>query len=71
VANIVMLGFVTAVTKIVTIESMKKAVLATVPKGTEQLNEKALTTGYEYGLKQVGEEPAAVSASAHHEGETP
>jgi 2-oxoglutarate ferredoxin oxidoreductase subunit gamma len=71
VANIVMLGFVTAVTKVVTFESMKKAVLATVPKGTEQLNEKALTTGYEHGLEQVGDAPAAVSASAHHEGETP
>lgn len=73
VANIVMLGFMTAVTKIVSYESMKKAVLSAVPKGTEELNEQALLKGYDYGMEQVGEsgQPASVTASAHHEGETP
>lgn len=49
VANVVMLGALTAVTKIVTQEAMKKAVLRNVPKGTEQLNTKAFGRGYDYG----------------------
>ena len=53
VANIVMLGFLTAVTKLISLDAMKKAVLDSVPKGTEELNMKALTAGYEYGLKQA------------------
>ncbi len=53
VANIVMLGFLTAVTKLVTLDAVKKAVLDSVPKGTEELNAKALMVGYEYGKKQV------------------
>jgi len=53
VANIVMLGFLTAVTKLISLDAMKKAVLDSVPKGTEELNMKALTAGYTEGLKQV------------------
>jgi 2-oxoglutarate ferredoxin oxidoreductase subunit gamma len=49
VANIVMIGFFTAITKIVTIESMKKSLLDSVPKGTEELNMSALIKGYDYG----------------------
>jgi 2-oxoglutarate ferredoxin oxidoreductase subunit gamma len=48
VANIVMLGFFAAVTGIVSEEAMKKAVLSTVPKGTQELNEKAFNRGYQY-----------------------
>ena len=51
VANIVMLGFVTAVTKVVDYEAMKAAILDTVPPGTEELNLKAYNTGYDYGKK--------------------
>jgi 2-oxoglutarate ferredoxin oxidoreductase subunit gamma len=51
VANIVMLGFVTGVTDIVTLESMKRSLLNSVPKGTEELNMSALMKGYEYGKK--------------------
>lgn len=50
VANIVMLGFFTAITKIVTIEGIKKSLLDSVPKGTEELNMTALMKGYDYGL---------------------
>ncbi|MBN2554159.1 MAG: 2-oxoacid:acceptor oxidoreductase family protein [Spirochaetales bacterium] len=50
VANIVMLGFVTAVSGIVSLESMKKAVLDSIPKGTEDLNLLALQAGYDHGL---------------------
>ena len=49
VANIVMLGFVTAVSGIVSLESMKKAVLDSIPKGTEELNLSALQAGYDHG----------------------
>ncbi len=50
VANVVMLGFFTAVTGIVSIDAMRKSILASVPKGTEELNMRAIERGYEYGL---------------------
>jgi len=53
VANIVMLGFLTAVTKITSIDSMKRSVLDSVPKGTEELNAKAFKRGYSYGLEKL------------------
>lgn len=53
VANIVMLGFLTAITGKVSLDSMKKAVLDSVPKGTEELNTEAFERGYSYGLGQV------------------
>ncbi len=49
VANIVMLGFLTAISKIVSVNSMKKSLLQSVPKGTEELNTKAFEQGYSYG----------------------
>lgn len=49
VANIVMLGFFTALTPYFSVESMEKAVRTSVPKGTEEFNLKALKAGYEYG----------------------
>ncbi len=52
VANIVMLGFLTAVTSVVSLKAMKKAVLDSVPKGTEELNSRAFERGYAYGLEQ-------------------
>jgi len=51
VANIVMLGFFAAVSKLISHEAMKKAVLSSIPKGTEELNSKAFEQGYQYGLK--------------------
>ncbi len=38
VVNIVMMGFMNAVTQLITKEAMQKAVEVSVPKGTEQLN---------------------------------
>lgn len=49
VANVVMLGFVAAMTDIASPEAVRKAVLDSVPKGTEELNERAFETGFEYG----------------------
>lgn len=46
VANIIALGTIYQLTKIVSKESLEKAVLARVPKGTEELNKKALEEGF-------------------------
>jgi 2-oxoglutarate ferredoxin oxidoreductase subunit gamma len=59
VANVVMLGFVAAVTDIATADALKRAVLDSVPKGTEELNEKAFNTGFEYGQENVPDTPPA------------
>lgn len=46
VTNIVALGAIIAITKVITPGSLEQAVLARVPKGTEELNKKALALGY-------------------------
>ncbi len=48
VANIVMLGFLAANTDIVSIKGIREAVLSSIPKGTEELNTRALERGYTY-----------------------
>jgi 2-oxoglutarate ferredoxin oxidoreductase subunit gamma len=53
VANIIMLGFLAAVSNVVSPQALKKSILATVPEGTGEFNIKAFTLGYEYGLKQA------------------
>ncbi|MCS7363913.1 MAG: 2-oxoacid:acceptor oxidoreductase family protein [archaeon GB-1867-035] len=53
VANVVMLGAFSAITKMVTFDALKKAVLDSVPRGTEELNLKALESGWTYGAKLV------------------
>lgn len=53
VANIIVLGFVAAVSDLVSCEAMKKSVLDSVPKGTEELNSRAFDMGYQYGLDHV------------------
>lgn len=52
-ANIIMLGFTTAITGLVSLGAMKQAVTASVPKGTEQMNIKAFTKGYDYGRSKL------------------
>ncbi|MGB9667559.1 MAG: 2-oxoacid:acceptor oxidoreductase family protein [Thermosulfidibacteraceae bacterium] len=52
--NIVMCGFLAAVTGVVSKEAMEKSVLDTVPAGTEEVNLKAFQVGYEYGKSIVG-----------------
>jgi len=54
VANIVMLGFLAAVTGMLPGDAVKDAVLSSVPSHTKELNEKAFAAGYEYGLRAVG-----------------
>ncbi len=59
VQNIVMLGFVAAVTKLVPIEAMRDAVKHSVPPGTTELNLSAFDAGCEYYEKEYGEEATA------------
>lgn len=54
VMNIITVGFFSAVTGITSQEATKKAVETSVPPGTEELNLRAFETGYEYGVKLVG-----------------
>lgn len=49
VANIVMLGAVGALGGVVSYESLKQSVLASIPAGTEELNISAFDQGYQYG----------------------
>lgn len=46
VANIVMMGAIVKVTEIVSIDAAKKAILDSVPKGTEDKNIQAFEAGY-------------------------
>lgn len=53
VTNIVALGALVAITDIVSKEALEHAVLNRVPKGTEELNKKALFMGFEIGEKAL------------------
>jgi 2-oxoglutarate ferredoxin oxidoreductase subunit gamma len=53
VLNMVMAGFFTAVTKLVSKDAMRKAIESSVPKGTEGLNLLAFEKGFEFGLTKV------------------
>jgi 2-oxoglutarate ferredoxin oxidoreductase subunit gamma len=46
VANIVSLGVIAGLSKVVSREAIERAVLARVPKGTEELNRRALGVGF-------------------------
>jgi 2-oxoglutarate ferredoxin oxidoreductase subunit gamma len=63
VANIVMLGFLAANTDVVSAEGIREAVLSSIPKGTEELNTRALERGYTYETRQ-SPETAKISAAA-------
>lgn len=53
VTNIVAMGAVVEITKIVSYEALETAVLKRVPKGTEELNKKALSLGYEIAKQAI------------------
>jgi 2-oxoglutarate ferredoxin oxidoreductase subunit gamma len=57
VANIVMLGFFTAVTDIISAGSVRKSLPSSVPERFVDLNLKAFEQGYEYGLTVTGKLP--------------
>jgi 2-oxoglutarate ferredoxin oxidoreductase subunit gamma len=56
IANLVMMGFFIAITKITTPEVMKKALPGLVPGRFLDLNIRAFDRGYEHGLKALEEE---------------
>ncbi len=56
IANLVMLGFFTAITRVVSPEAMKKALPGLVPGRFLELNKKAFDKGYDYGKKILAEE---------------
>ena len=49
-ANIIMLGFTTAITGLVSVKAAEEMIRTSVPKGTEEKNIDAFTRGYDYGL---------------------
>jgi len=49
-ANIIMLGFFTAITGAVSVDAARDAVTDSVPKGTEEMNSTAFNKGCDYGL---------------------
>ncbi len=51
VANIIILGFFTALLPHVSLKAMQKALKGSIPKGTEEFNLRAFDIGYEYGKK--------------------
>ena len=53
VLNIVMVGFFTGVTGVVSMPAVERAVRDSVPRGTEDLNMRALRKGYEFGRELV------------------
>ena len=56
IANLVMLGFFTAISEAVSPEAMKKALPGLVPRRFLELNIKAFDKGYDYGKEVLAEE---------------
>lgn len=56
-SSVVALGAMVKLTNVVSEDSIRKAVLNRAPKGTEQLNLKALSVGLEWGEKLLKEGP--------------
>ncbi len=57
VLNIVMVGFFTAVTQLLDVEAVRKAVADSVPAHFRDLNIKAFDKGYEYGVAALAAGP--------------
>jgi 2-oxoglutarate ferredoxin oxidoreductase subunit gamma len=53
VLNMVMAGFFTSITGLVSKKAMRKAVETSVPKGSDELNLKAFEKGYEWGVHEL------------------
>jgi len=51
VANIIIMGALVALTNVVSEAALEKAILDSVPKGTEALNQKAMNRGIELGSR--------------------
>jgi len=64
IANIVMLGFFASVAKAVSRRAAEEAVRESVPKGTEDLNLKAFTRGWDYGSATLKARDKKATATA-------
>jgi len=62
VANMVMIGAIIAITKIVDNQSIEKAIASNVPRGTEKLNIEAFERGYEYARRLLEEKGSDTGA---------
>ncbi len=58
-ANIVMLGFFTAVTDIISVDAARKALPSSIPSRFVELNTKAFEAGYKFGLDLMGKDPSS------------
>jgi len=70
-ANLVMLGFFTAITKLVTSEAMKKALPGLVPKRFLELNIRAFEKGYNHGAELLSKETQEPQKEAKPQGQPP
>lgn len=59
VLNSVMVGFFTAVTRLLEPDAVRKSVADSVPSSFRELNLKAFEAGYEYGAQSLTESPRA------------
>lgn len=64
VANLVMLGFFAAVTKLITVEAFKKAIPGSVPERYVDLNMKAFEMGQEYGKELMAKQGKSAPKAA-------
>ncbi len=64
VLNSVMVGFFTAVTKLLSADAVRKAVADSVPASFRELNMKAFERGFEYGNTAVAGAPAKPEVEA-------
>ncbi len=64
VANIVMLGFFTALTDIISVEAAREALPSSVPERFVELNAKAFEEGYQFGMGLLGKVPEGAEGKA-------
>jgi 2-oxoglutarate ferredoxin oxidoreductase subunit gamma len=64
VLNIVMVGFFTAVTRLLDADAVRQAVANSVPETFRELNLKAFDKGFEYGSTGLGATPVTIEEAA-------
>jgi 2-oxoglutarate ferredoxin oxidoreductase subunit gamma len=64
VLNIVMVGFFTAVTRLLDAEAVRQAVASSVPENFRELNLKAFDRGFDYGSTGMGATPVTIEEAA-------
>ena len=69
VLNVVMVGFLCAITQILSAESCRKAVADSVPGRFRDLNLKAFDRGYAYGIQILESGPAKDETNGHEKEE--